>query len=61
MDVLIINIETKEYVCFQSFQTDDLFMFNELNENYVHLPIKEYNRKISMKLVSHEYFNILTI
>ena len=63
--VLIINIETKKYVCFQT--NNNFFMFNELNTqcvlngNYVYFSIKKYNEKISTKLISHEYFNILNI
>ena len=58
MNVLIINIETKNYVC---FQTDRFSTLRVLDENYVHLPIKKYNEKISMKLASHEYFSVLDI
>ena len=63
MSILVINIETKEYICFNNNFICDLILIicDLIHGNYVYFPIKKYSEKISMKLASHEYFNVLTV
>ena len=50
MNILVINIKTKKYMCFNNNLICSL-----IHGNYVYLPIKKYSEKISMKLASCGY------